>query len=86
MWIIELSLAPTPGRLAARPAHRRRLTDLHNDRVVRMAGPLDGETGAIIIVDVPDRPAVDAIITDDPYFTTDGVTVVDVREWHPFLD
>lgn len=83
MWMIELAFAPTPDRLAARPAHRSRLTALHGEGVVRMAGPLADDTGAVIVVDVPDRAAVEAIVAADPYFATSGVTVVRIREWLP---
>lgn len=85
MWIIELAFTNEEARLAARAAHRQRLTDLHRAGVVLMAGPFADETGAIIIVDVPDRGAVDEIIRSDPYFTTPGVTVRHVRRWQPFL-
>jgi uncharacterized protein YciI len=85
MWIIELRLVPTPERLAARPAHRSHLAALHSEGVVRMAGPLAGDAGAMIIIDAPDREIVDSIIAADPYFTIDGVNVVQIREWNPFL-
>jgi uncharacterized protein YciI len=85
MWIIELRFRPTPERLAARPAHRSRLTALHRENVVRMAGPLADDSGAVIIVAAADRTAVDSLIAADPYFATAGVDVVQVREWDPFL-
>jgi uncharacterized protein YciI len=85
MWIIELRFLPTPERLAARPAHRGRLTALHRENVVRMAGPLAGDAGAVIIAEAPDRKAVDSLIAADPYFATAGVDVVQIREWDPFL-
>lgn len=50
-----------------------------------MAGPLADDSGALIIVDLPDRRDVDGFLDADPYFTTEGVTVVQVREWAPFL-
>jgi uncharacterized protein len=85
MWMIELRFAPTPARLTARPAHRSRLTALHSHGVVRMAGPFADDAGAMIIMDAPDRRTVDSILAADPYFTTAGVTVVHIREWHPFV-
>lgn len=85
MWIIELRLLPTPERLAARSAHRIRLAALHRENVVRMAGPLVGDAGAVIVAEVPDRKAVDSLIAADPYFATVGVDVVQIREWDPFL-
>jgi uncharacterized protein YciI len=85
MWMIELRFAPTPERLAARPAHRSRLTALHSEDVVRMAGPFADDSGAVILMEAPDRAAVDSFLTADLYFRTPGVTVVHIREWHPFL-
>ncbi|SEM56634.1 YciI family protein [Streptacidiphilus jiangxiensis] len=85
MWIIELAFGESAERLAARPAHRDKLTALHAQGQVLLAGPLADDSGAVIVLDVPDREAVDRILTADPYFATTGVTVVAVREWKPFL-
>lgn len=85
MWIVELSFAESEAHPAARPAHRETLKDLHAQGVVRMAGPLADDSGAIIIVDLEDRAAIDEFLEADPYYGTDGVSVADVREWAPFL-
>lgn len=83
--MVELKLEPTDERLAARPAHRDKLAQLHDDGVIRMAGPFADDSGAVIIVDAEDRAAVDRLLADDPYVATDGVTVTSVREWRPFI-
>lgn len=85
MWIVELSFTDEPERLEARPAHRDRLADLHRGGAVRMAGPLADGSGAVIVLDVADRHAADAILAADSYFTTPGVTIASIREWSPFL-
>ena len=85
MWIVELSLAPTEERLAARPAHRQLLTGLHERGVVPMAGPFADDSGAVIVFDVRDEAAVADLLESDPYFATPGVTVASVREWRPFV-
>lgn len=85
MWIVELAFTDAPERLAARPAHREKLTALHEKGVVRMAGPLAGDSGAVLVFDVPDRPALDHLLAEDPYFTTPGVHVERLREWQPFI-
>lgn len=85
MWIVELRFTDEPERLAARPAHRARLSKLHREGVVRMAGPFGDDAGAMIVFDVPDRRTLDEVVADDPYFTTQGVTVRQVRQWHPFV-
>jgi uncharacterized protein YciI len=85
MWIVELAFSEAPERLAARPAHRALLTELHEKGIVRMAGPLAGDSGAVLVFDVPDRPELDRQLAADPYFTTPGVAVTGIREWTPFL-
>jgi len=85
MWIVELSFTATPERLAARPGHRARLTELHQQGIVRMAGPWADDSGALIVLDVPDETTLDQVLAADPYFTTPGVTVTAKREWQPFL-
>ncbi|GIE74682.1 hypothetical protein Aph02nite_06320 [Actinoplanes philippinensis] len=85
MWIVELAFTAAPERLAARPAHRERLTELHAAGIVRTAGPLADDSGAVIVLDVPGRAAVDEFLAADPYFRVPGVEVCGVREWRPFL-
>jgi uncharacterized protein YciI len=85
MWIVELSFSGAPERLAARPAHRERLAELHRAGVVRMAGPWADETGALIVFDVPDEATLDRLLAADPYFTTPGVQLTVKREWRPLL-
>ncbi|GAA4245588.1 YciI family protein [Dactylosporangium darangshiense] len=85
MWIVELSFSEDPGRLDARPAHRAILTGEHARGVVRMAGPLADESGAVIVLDLPDRRAVEEFIAADPYYARPGVTVERIRQWATFL-
>lgn len=80
MWIVRLSFDGNPARLELRPAHRERLTALHAEGRVRMAGPYADGTGAVVVFDVPDRATLDGLIAEDPYYGAAGVTV-DVREW-----
>ena len=87
MWIVELAIDGNPDRLAARPAHRQKLAELHDQGMVRMAGPLADDSGALLVLDVADRAAVDTVLADDPYYyySTPGVTVASIREWTPII-
>lgn len=85
MWIVELAFDSDAARLAARPAHREKLMALHSRGIVRVAGPLADDSGAVIVFDVPGRGELENLMADDPYFRTAGVTVERVREWLPFL-
>ncbi len=84
MFVLELSFgSDSTQRLAARPAHRERLASLKADGIVVLGGPLADESGSLILLDVPDQAAADAVVAEDPYYSVDGVEVVSVREWSP---
>lgn len=84
MFVLELSFAPDKAeRLAARPTHRERLAALKAEGVVVLAGPFADDSGALVVLDVPDRAAAEAFVADDPYYSAPGVEVVHLREWHP---
>ena len=84
MICIELSFNADPARLDARPAHRRRLEELHAQGILVAAGPWDDDSGALLVFDI-ERGEVEAILSADPYFTTPGVRVVSVRTWQPVV-
>jgi len=83
MWIVELSFTSEPERLEARPAHRARLAELHEQGVAVMAGPFADESGSVMIFDVEGRDQLDQLLADDPYMNTTGVHVVSIRQWSP---
>lgn len=85
MIAIELALSPTPERLAARPAHRALVAELHARGIVVAAGPFADDSGALILVD-GDLSTAEQVLDGDPYYRrTEGVRVVSVREWTPVV-
>lgn len=84
MICIELSFTDDPARLAARPAHRQRLVDLHEGGLLLAAGPWGDDSGALLLL-TTDGPGADAILAADPYFTTPGVKVLSTRSWQPVV-
>jgi uncharacterized protein len=50
-----------------------------------MAGPFADDSGALLVLDVADRKAVDEVLAEDPYYTTPGVIVRAIREWIPVV-
>jgi len=85
MFILEVAILPTPERLAARPAHRALLGELHKQGKVVMAGPLADDTAAVVVWDVATREEVEALMAADPYYSSNGVTTTSIREWAPFI-
>lgn len=47
-----------------------------------MAGPWADDSGAQLVFNAK-RSEVDKIMAQDPYYTTEGVRVVGLREWRP---
>lgn len=85
MFVVELTFTDDPARLAARPAHRERLRQLHADGVLVMSGPFSDDSGALLIFDVDDPAAMDRVLADDPYYSTPGVTVSRRQPWSPII-
>jgi len=85
MFLVELAFGDDPERLVARPAHRDTLLRLHRTGIVRMAGPLHDDSGALLVFDVADQAALETLIEADPYFRTPGVTILRRQEWDPFI-
>lgn len=75
MFVLELRFDDDPRRLAARPAHRQRLAELHAQGRLLAAGPWHDDTGAMLVFRA-DRDGVRQIMSADPYYATPGVTVV----------
>jgi uncharacterized protein len=83
MHVVELEFdADQERRLKARPEHRLRLLELHAQGHLVLAGPWPDESGALLIFNA-DRPRVDELLAEDPYYATPGVHVKSVREWNP---
>lgn len=70
-------------RLQVRPAHRAYLAELTAAGSLRMAGSMADGEGALLVYDVADRAALDAVLAADPYFSGEqqAASVSSVREW-----
>ncbi|MEM9465111.1 MAG: YciI family protein [Actinomycetota bacterium] len=84
MIVVELAFTPSDARLAARPAHRTRLEALHADGTLLAAGPWADDHGALLVFAAA-RTVVDRVLTEDPYYSTDGVDVVSIEAWSPIV-
>lgn len=73
-------------RMEARPAHVEWLNGLNAAGMLKMAGPfLDPEgkpCGSLVIVDVEDRAAAEAIAAGDPYARAGLFQMVDIRPFN----
>lgn len=83
LFVIRYAYDPalTELRYETRPAHRDWLTGLHAGGVNRVSGPLTDDTGGILVFDVADRAAVDALLTQDPYYAAGVIAETRVDDW-----
>ncbi|MBO2448889.1 hypothetical protein J4573_17425 [Actinomadura barringtoniae] len=84
MYALELTFEQTDERLAARPAHRQYLSQLHDQGRLVMAGPWSDDSGALLLFDTDER-GMREIIQSDPYYSTPGVTVAALHHWQPII-
>ena len=84
MVVVQLAFTDNPARMALRPRHREILTELHAAGEVLTAGPFDDGSGSLIFF-TSSRDRVDEVLTMDPYYAADGVTVVSVHELTPIF-
>jgi hypothetical protein len=84
MTCVELSFTDDQRRLAARPAHRERLAELHRQGVLLAAGPFSDGSGALLVFRT-DEAAAAAELRADPYYAMPGVEVVNIRRWEPVV-
>jgi uncharacterized protein YciI len=68
-----------------RPQHRKFLTDLAEQGIVALGGPLGDGSGGISLYQAADEAALLEIIDQDPYYTEGVAAERTVREWMPVL-
>jgi len=63
------------------------LRDRVNDGSLLASGPFTSAPvkGALLIMDAPDRPALDALIATDPFAAENLIENMVVREWDPIF-
>ncbi|MEU4363096.1 YciI family protein [Promicromonospora sp. NPDC023987] len=64
-----------------RPSHREFLLGLNAEGVVRASGPVDGGTGALVIVEAESADAALAILDADPFTVRGVIADRGVRQW-----
>lgn len=86
LYAVELAFDPgnSERRLELRPAHRQSLAGLFEQGLLKMSGPWEDDSGALLIFDT-DAEGIERILADDPYFAAPGVDVVAVRRWQPIV-
>jgi hypothetical protein len=64
-----------------RPSHRDFLRALNAEGVVRASGPVDGGTGALVVVEAASADEALRVLDDDPFATRGVIADRSVRQW-----
>jgi uncharacterized protein YciI len=64
-----------------RPVHREFLGTLHERGRLRISGPVDGGTGALLILDGTSAEEVASVLDDDPFRAEGLIADRTVQEW-----
>ncbi|GAB2477889.1 YciI family protein [Promicromonospora xylanilytica] len=64
-----------------RPSHREFLLGLNAQGIVRASGPVDGGTGALVVVEAESADAALAILDADPFTVRGVIAERNVRQW-----
>lgn len=64
-----------------RPSHREFLLGLNAEGVVRASGPVDGGTGALVVLEAESADAALAILDADPFTVRGVIAERGVRQW-----
>ena len=69
-----------------RPRHRAYLGEVADRGELLGSGPFtDGAPGALLVLRVADRAALDAVLAGDPFAAAGVIADVDVRVWNPVI-
>lgn len=84
LFVVEQTYVPEKFA-AVRPRHREYLSSLVAEGTVAVAGPVDGDTGGLVIYRANDREELRKILDADPYYVEGAISERTVREFTPVL-
>jgi len=81
LFILTYGYHETDLRAARRDDHVAYLKKLAADGALVAAGPYDDKSGGVILLQVDDKAAAEALVADDPYTQLDVTKDRWLREW-----
>ncbi|MFT4038915.1 MAG: YciI family protein [Thermomicrobiales bacterium] len=69
-------------RLETRPKHREYLKTLLEAGNIVLSGPFVDDSGALLVLEAPDRETVEGFLANDPYKDAGVVASALVKEWN----
>ena len=86
IWAVTYDHPDEAGWRAHLPAHLAWLQDRLADGTLLASGPFPGaDRAALLILNVPDRAALDALIATDPFAVQGLIANLSLREWDPIF-
>ncbi|MFC8180186.1 YciI family protein [Rhodococcus sp. NPDC057297] len=85
MFVVEYTYTPetSGGRDDHRTDHRAWIHEMVRRKTIRSSGPLADHSGAMFIVECPDRDAVARLFAHDPFNRAGLVADVRISQWAP---
>ncbi len=81
-WAAVIEYSSDTAKVAEhRPAHRAYLTGLLESGRLVVAGPFLDDTGALIVYEVPDAAAAEALVQGDPFHAAGIFVTWTLRPW-----
>lgn len=68
-----------------RPAHKDFLAGLHDSGRLRVSGPVDGGSGALLVLEGASAEEIARVLDDDPFRRTGLIGDRTIREWSIFF-
>ncbi|OQO90568.1 YciI family protein [Saccharomonospora piscinae] len=84
-WFVVQQRYVPEGFAAVRPRHREYLSSLVEDGTVAVAGPVDGDTGGMVVYRAQDREHLQRLLDADPYSVEGVIAERTVQEFTPVL-
>lgn len=83
MFAVTYTYAPgsETDRDTYRPEHKDFLTSLHENGTLRISGPLDGGSGALLVLEGSSSEEVASILDEDPFHRHGLIGERTIREW-----
>ncbi|MCF4007495.1 YciI family protein [Corynebacterium uropygiale] len=86
LFAVQYFYAGDPDAMAeVRPTHVEFLRSLHESGALRVSGPADGGTSALLIFQAESKEELEKTLNEDPFWTAGFIGERPIREWNPFF-
>ena len=81
LFAVRITYGDRAVRDQSRPAHRAYLEEQLDRGNLVQSGPFSDDSGALLIYEADSQESLQAILANDPYWTSGSLSDVIVKEW-----